>query len=245
MFKNKIALVIGGCQGIGYSSAEIFLKNNAHVIIVSNSDKIKDAESKLKIISKNIISYQNDVSSEDFVKYLCDDIEKKYGKIDIMVHCAAMNKSEKIWNISYKEWNEILNVNIGSVFLVSKYTTEIMKKKQYGKIVLVSSIAGRLRSPTAGIHYTASKAAVIGFTRQLAFELAPYKINVNCVCPGQTLTPMLEQYLTPEVKKIIEEKIPLGYIASPEQQAEVIKFLASDDSNYMTGAIVDVNGGQL
>lgn len=97
----------------------------------------------------------------------------------------------------------------------------------------------------SGIHYVTSKAAVIGFTRQLAYELAPFNINVKAICPGQTYTPMLIKNLTEESEEILKKSIPLGYIASPEQQANVILFLASDEANYMTGAIIDVNGGAI
>jgi 3-oxoacyl-[acyl-carrier protein] reductase len=120
-----------------------------------------------------------------------------------------------------------------------------MKEKKYGKIINISSIAGRFRSGFAGAHYTCAKAGVIAFTRQLAYEVAGCNINVNVLCPGQTETGMLKSFLTPKSKKKLEESIPLGYIASPLQQAKVILFLASDDSNYMTGAAIDVNGGQL
>ena len=123
--------------------------------------------------------------------------------------------------------------------------SSLYERKKYGKIINISSIAGRFRSNFAGAHYTSAKAAIIAFTRQLAYEVAGCNINVNVLCPSQTETEMLKKFLTPKSKKKLEESIPLGYIASPLQQAKVILFLASDDSSYMTGAAIDVNGGQL
>jgi NAD(P)-dependent dehydrogenase (short-subunit alcohol dehydrogenase family) len=120
-----------------------------------------------------------------------------------------------------------------------------MKEKKCGKIINVSSIAGRFRSKMAGMHYSCAKSAIITLTKQLAAEVGSYNINVNTVCPSQTKTEMLEPFLTGDAEKNLKSSIPLGYIAAPEQQAEVILFLASEQSNYMTGAIVDVNGGQL
>jgi NAD(P)-dependent dehydrogenase (short-subunit alcohol dehydrogenase family) len=120
-----------------------------------------------------------------------------------------------------------------------------MKRHRNGKIVNVSSIAGRDKSLINGIHYTTSKAAIIGFTRHLATELAPFKINVNAVCPGPTLTPFFTDYVSQENHKKIQQRVPLGYISQPEEQARVILFLASEDASYITGGIVDVNGGLL
>ena len=120
-----------------------------------------------------------------------------------------------------------------------------MKKNRYGKIVNVSSIAGRHRSLVSGIHYVSSKAGLIGFTRQLAYEVAKYNINVNVVCPSQTKTDMFSQTMTKEKEKKLIKEIPLNRIADVYEQVAPIMFLCSDESSYMTGAILDVNGGQI
>ena len=122
-----------------------------------------------------------------------------------------------------------------------------MIEKKYGKIINLSSIAGRDKSILLGVAYTTSKAAVIGFTRHIAAELGKYGINVNCVCPSQTYTPMLNNIFKNNkgLEEIVKKRNPLGYIAKPEQISEVILFLASDESNYMNGSIIDINGGVL
>ena len=126
-----------------------------------------------------------------------------------------------------------------------KSVLPIMKKNRYGKIVNVSSVAGHFRSLSAGAHYSASKAGVIGFTRQLSLEVIDYNININVVCPSQTLTPMLEDNLSSDQIKNIERLIPRKRLASVSEQANPILFLCSDAASYMNGAVVDVNGGQF
>ena len=120
-----------------------------------------------------------------------------------------------------------------------------MKSRRYGKILNVSSVAARNRSPVSGVHYVATKAAILGFTRQLSFELASFGINVNATCPGQTLTPMLEKSMSKSQLEELAKKIPLQRIATTEDQANIILFLASDFANYLAGTIIDVNGGQI
>ncbi|MCL0036165.1 SDR family oxidoreductase [Dehalococcoidia bacterium] len=243
--KGKVAIVTGASKGVGKVTGEKFSQMGATTVFVSRSGS---DETVKKLLSQNYsaISYKCDVSSEKQVRDMIAEIIEKLSKIDILVNNAAITqKNKKIEEISLEEWNSVISTNITSQFLTCKYCIPIMRKRKYGKIINVSSIAGRFRSAMSGIHYVTSKAAVIGFTRQLAYELAPFNINVNTICPGQTYTPMLIKNLTKESEEILKKSIPLGYIASPEQQANVILFLASDEANYMTGAVIDVNGGQL
>lgn len=224
-FKDKVAVVTGAGSGIGKKTAEMFRQFGAKTVSVSKGNY--------------------DVSDEEQVKKMVQETMARFGTIDILVNCAAVNQPGKIEDISLKDWEYVLKNNLTSQFLCCKYVVPIMKKKQYGKIVNISSIAGRFRSPSAGIHYVASKAAVIGFTRQLAYELSGYGVNVNAVCPGQTDTPMLRAMLKPGDEEKLKQAIPLGRIALPEEQANIILFLASDAAQYINGAIIDVNGGQL
>jgi len=224
-FKDKVAIVTGASSGIGKKTAEMFRQAGAKTISVSRENY--------------------DVSDEEQVKKMVDKTIDQFGTIDILVNCAAVNQSGKIGDLSLKDWEYVLKNNLTSQFLCCKYVAPIMKKKQYGKIINISSIAGRFRSALSGIHYVTSKAAVIGFTRQLAYELSGYHINVNVVCPGQTDTPMLKASLKPGDEEKLRQIIPLGRVALPEEQANVILFLASDAAQYITGAIIDVNGGQL
>ena len=185
------------------------------------------------------------MSKEKDVKNVFKHIKTKFKKIDIVVNSAGISQNRQHFEISLKDWYLTIDNNITNTFLVTNYAIELMKKRRYGKIVNVSSIAGRNRSKLAGVHYSMSKSAVITLTRQIGAEVAPYGINVNCLCPSQTETDMLKPFLTPKNKKMLSNIIPIGRVAKPKEQAKVILFLASDDANYMVGSIVDVNGGQI
>ena len=167
----------------------------------------------------------------------------QFKKIDFLINVVGINYTKKIEEIELSEWEEVIKTNLTSIFYVTKQC--ISKMDQGSRIVNVSSIAGRNRSLVSGVHYTSSKSGLIGFTRQLAFELGPKDINVNCVCPSQTLTQMLEESMTKEEQKKLSDDIPLKRLATVDDQVGPIIFLCSELSNYLTGAVIDVNGGQI
>ncbi|HZX20338.1 MAG TPA: SDR family NAD(P)-dependent oxidoreductase [archaeon] len=241
---ERIVIVTGASKGIGEATAEKFARNQDITYFVSRSG----SEKKCKLLKGkgfNAYSYKCDLSNENQVRRMVKFIVKKHSRADVLVNCAGIVEPGKVDEISLKEWNFIINNNLTNAFLMCKYLAPFMKKHNYGKIISVSSIAGRSNSKFAGVHYVSAKAALIGLTRQLAYELGPHKINVNCVAPGQTRTEMLKSVLTPEKEEALKKVIPLGYIAEPMQIANVIFFLASDEANYINGATIDVNGGQL
>ena len=217
--KNKIVVVVGGSKGIGLGVVNEF----------------KEQQAKVYSISRN----NCDISSiESIDKYF-----KQFNKIDILINNAAINYCKSIEEISIKEWNEVIDVNLTSYFYIIKKCIPLMKKGS--KIVNVSSIAGRNKSLVSGVHYTSTKAGLIGLTRQLAQELGPKGININCICPSQTLTPMLERSMTNKQLNTLENTIPLRRIAQISEIVKPILFLCSDDASYIHGACLDVNGGQL
>ncbi len=219
-FTDKTVLIVGGSRGIGKSLAEEFVLSNADV---------------------EIISKQNcDISKKKHIDKYFSLLKKD---IDILVNVAAINYAKKIEDISYDEWDKVISTNITSYFYIIKKT--INRMKNGGRIVNVSSIAGRNRSLVSGVHYTSSKAAIIGLTRQLAFELGERKINVNAVCPSQTLTEMLTDSMTELEIQQLSKNIPLKRIATISEQVYPILFLCSSEASYITGAVLDVNGGQL
>lgn len=246
-FKNKSVIITGGGSGIGKAAALCFAREGANVAICGRNTNVIKASGDLKMRypGQKFIPFVGDASDEGDVIRLVKDALSKFGKIDILVNCAGVSEGGRVEDITLQNWCYVIENNLTNCFLTCKHVLPHMKKRRHGKIVNVSSVAGRFRSTLAGAHYTSAKAAVIAFTRQLAFEAARHNINVNAICPSQTDTPMLRKFLTPEKRRGLEESIPLGYIASPKQQAKVILFLASEDSDYMTGAIVDVNGGLL
>ncbi|NMF59275.1 SDR family NAD(P)-dependent oxidoreductase [Pseudanabaena yagii] len=243
-FKGKVAIITGASSGIGQAVAEAIANYGAHTIFISRSGA-EAITSQLNAAGKSALSLPCDVTDETQVKQAIASVFERYGRIDILINNAAINQIAKIEDISLEDWNRVIATNLTSLFLCCKYAVPIMKQQRSGNIINVSSIAGHFRSKISGIHYVASKAGVVGFTRQLAYELAPFQINVNAICPSQTYTPMLAATLPPEAEQKLIDSIPLGRIASMEEQVNVILFLASHLSSYMTGAIVDVNGGQF
>lgn len=219
MFMNRNVVVVGGTTGIGKSLTQRFAGLGDHVFPIGRENcDITD--------QKQIDRYFNSLD-----------------RIDILINNAAINYCKKIEDICLDEWNKVIATNLTSFFYIIKKC--IPKMKSGSKIVNVSSIAGRNRSLVSGVHYTSSKAGLIGLTRQLALELGPLGININCVCPSQTLTPMLERSMRKEQIEELERKIPLRRIATVEEVVAPIIFLCSDEASYIHGACIDINGGQL
>ena len=245
-FDKKIVLITGGSKGIGYATAAEFLKLGAYVYICSrNLSTVNKAKDKLLRISNNISYLVGNLSKEKFVKKVFKTIIKNHKRIDIVVNCAGFSEAKKHEDISLENWYSMFDNNVTNTFLVSKEAIKFMKLKKFGKIINVSSIAGRNRSKLAGVHYSLSKSAIITLTRQMASEVASYGININCIAPSQTETDMLKPFLNKKKRIELIKNIPIGRLAKPIEQANIILFLASENSNYMIGSIIDVNGGQI
>ena len=242
-FKGKVSVVTGAGSGIGKEVSIKLSELGSTVILIGRSKKVTDLEKKIK--KKNVASHICDLSDEQSVKNLYKKIIKKYKKIDILINSAGVTASGNIDNTTSEDWQMINDNNGLNTFLCCKYFSKNMKKNKRGKIVNISSIAGRFRGRTSGLHYAYAKSGLIGFTRQLGAELAKWNINVNCFCPSQTMTSMLKSLITPAIKKELEQTIPLRRIATPQEQANVILFLVSEMSDYIAGAAIDSNGGQF
>lgn len=245
-FAGKTVFITGGASGIGLATAKEFLLEGAYVIINSrNKDRFSEISNEISIAGSKFEFLQGDMSKETEVNDAFKYIEKKFSKLDIVVNSAGISQNRKYNEITMHDWTLTFDNNVTNTFLVSVKAVELMKINNYGKIINVSSVAGRNRSKLAGLHYSLSKSAVITLTRQLGAEVAKYGINVNCLAPSQTSTEMLKPFLTEENLKMLSTTIPIGRVAEPVEQAKVILFLASDDAKYMVGSIVDVNGGQI
>ena len=232
-FSQKNVLIVGGSKGFGAALVSRFIKSNASVYYISRNPHSKNEG----------VHIQVDLSDTEALLLALKEIEKMH--IDIVVNCAAINYAKKHDDIDIYEWEEVLRVNISSIFLICNAVLPLMKKNNYGKIVNVSSIAGRHRSIVSGIHYVTSKAALIGYTRQLAYEVGKWDINVNVVCPSQTKTAMYHATMTKDKEKKLLNSIPIKRIGTVSEQIAPIMFLCSDDSSYMTGSVMDINGGQI
>ncbi len=245
--RDQVALITGAREGIGLAIGRELGMQGATVVLISRGVGVRQAAQKLASEGLTVCGMEADVSDPDAVKALVADCLDRFNRVDILVNNAGVGGGGPIEEISIEEWNEVFRNNLTTVFLCSKHVFPAMKQQRSGTIVNISSVAGRFRSSVAGVHYTASKAAIIGFTRQLALEGAPLGIRVNAIAPAQTDTEMLREGLAKTNKTVedIARQIPLGYIARPEQIASVCAFLCSEDSSYMTGAIVDVNGGTI
>lgn len=230
-FKDKVVIVFGGSRGIGKEVCRQFYNSGAKVYCVSRTGIDVDGIENLFC----------DISKEEEINFLLD----KFKKIDYIINVAGTNLCEKIENIESSEWDRLMDINLKSFFLICKRSIPIMKKNHYGRIVNVSSIAGRHKSIVSGTHYTSSKYGIIGLTKQLSHEVAKYNILVNCVCPSQTRTEMLEESMTVDQIKSLEKNIPIGRISETREQALPILFLCSNAASYITGACLDVNGGQF
>jgi len=249
-FRGKIVLVTGAGRGVGKAIATGFSQEGATVAI--NDIDFKAADSLAQQITRtgaSGIPLIADVSKSDEVEAMISRVIDDYGRIDILVNNAAVfAESVPILELEENEWDRVMNTNLKGVFNCSKAVIKHMVKQKSGKIINVSSFAGKtgrvvyskLGDPTKA-HYCVSKACIISLTKSLAFELAPHNINVNAVAPGSIATEATDE----EKKKIIAPLVPLDRTGTSEDVAAAVLFLASSEASFITGEILDVNGGTL
>lgn len=245
ILKKKNALVTGGSRGIGRAIAIELSKQGANVIITYNSSKEK-AKEVIKEIEKNGVkglAIKANVSSEEDVKNMMKTIKSQFDSIDVLVNNAGVTKDNLLVRMKSEDWDEVINTNLKGVYLCTKAVARGMIKKRYGKIVNVASVVGISGNAGQG-NYSASKAGVIGFTKSIAKELGSRGINVNGVAPGFVETDMTE-VLSEDIKEQSLKMIPLKRFAKPEDIANVVVFLCSEKANYITGQIINVDGGML
>lgn len=234
----KTVLITGASRGIGAATAEIFADNGYNVIINYN----KNHERAKQIASKtggNLI--QADVSDIAQTEKMIDSIISEYGKIDVLVNNAGISVTGTFDSISDEDARRLFDVNIFGTFNCTKLVLPHMLRRKYGKIINVSSMWGQVGA-SCEVHYSASKAAVIGFTKALAKEVGPSGITVNCVSPGFISTDMTACYTKEEVNAICEE-IPVGRTGNPYEVAQAVFYLASEQASYITGQVLGINGG--
>ncbi len=245
--EGRIALVTGSGRGIGRAIAILLAKNGADVAVNYFSQK-EDAlmtVEDIKRFGRQSFAIKADISKSTDVKAMFRQVLDEFGTLDILVNNAGGGLSAMVEDISEEEWDHILGINLNGVFHCCKEAIPIMKGKRYGKIVTVASTAGIRISYLAGAHYTASKYAVIGFTRHLAYELAPHGINVNAICPGLVLTPLVIESTSERALEKIRKTIPSGKMSTPEDQANAVLFLVSEKSKSIVGETLAIDGGSL
>lgn len=244
--KNKNVLVSGGSRGIGKACVELFLNAGANVAFT-----FQLAEDQAKKISDSFFGssklnyYKMNLNEPAAIEKSLTTILNDFGNIDILVNNGGIWKEAAIDEMTLEQWNETMNINLTSTYLLTKFVVPGMKKNNYGRIINIASTAGQ-RGEAFHSHYAASKGGMISLTKSLASELGKHNITVNCVAPGWVITDMTTDSLDDEAtyKKVLGD-IPLNKIAKPEEIAGPVLFLASELASHITGEILNVNGGSV
>jgi len=240
--KGKVCIVTGGARGIGFAIATCLADYGANVIVADiNEEGAKKAAGMLK---GNSMGIAVDLSSVAQIEKAVNEIAQKYGRIDALVNNAGILYTTQIEDITEEEWDRIMSVNLKSAFFASQKVLKYMKQQKFGRIINISSLAGRNGGFETGCGYSASKAGMIGMSRNIARKMAPYGITVNVVAPGTTESELSKQF-SEEAMESILAKIPVRRLGKPEDIGQMVAFLASDFSGFITGAVVDVNGGMF
>jgi 3-oxoacyl-[acyl-carrier protein] reductase len=243
--KDRVAIVTGAARGIGKAIAWTFAREGAKLALVDvEKEKLETLQEQIRGQGSEALALSCDVSKAFQVKQMVDHVKRTYGRIDILVNNAGIIRRGTIESVTEEDWDRVMEVNLKGPFNCSKAVVETMKGQGYGRIVNVSSIAGKMGDITSAPGYGPSKAGLDALTKTLARQLAAYGIHVNGVAPHAIETEMSAEW-PPEKRKAIVDAIPLKRLGKPEDVAEAVLFLASDTAAFITGEIIDVNGGFL
>ncbi|MBZ1351888.1 3-oxoacyl-ACP reductase [Alcaligenaceae bacterium LF4-65] len=242
---QRIALVTGAAKGIGLATSQKLIAAGCKVVMV---DRLPLDLGKLGISSANALAFSGDVSDTAFLSRLKEQIEARLGTVSILVNNAGISpkrsdgRSSGILEVTLDEWSKVLLINLTTVMQLSQLFLPGMQAQKFGRIVSLSSLAGRSKSIVAGPSYMASKAGVLGLMRAIASEMGPHGITANCVAPGRILTDMAMQ-AGEEVNRRYAEQIPVRRLGTAEEVADAITFLCAESSGFINGATIDINGG--
>lgn len=243
--QGKIALVTGAGRGIGKAIALTLAKEGADVAVNDVDGANADVTaSEVQRLGRKSIAISADVSKENEVQEMVARIVREWGGIDILVSNAGIGNQVLVEDMSAEDWHRVMGVNLDGPFYCSKAVIPSMKNRGGGKIIIISSLAARKMSIGNCAAYTASKSGLLGFVRHLAFEIGPYKINVNAILPGLTITPMVVGSATHESVQAYKDRFPLRDVNTPEDIANAVLFLASSMSRTVTGTTIDVDAGE-
>lgn len=243
MLRNQVAVVTGGSRGIGRAIALKLAEQGASVVVnyTSNSQAADDVVETIEKMGSKALAVKADVSNAEDIKNLIKTTESELGKIQILINNAGITRDGLLIRMKEEEWDDVLNINLKGVFLATKMIGKTMLKQKQGSIVNVTSVVG-LMGNAGQANYAASKAGVIGFTKSVAKEFASRNINVNAVAPGFIQSDMTDK-LGEEVIENYMDAIPLGRLGVADDVANLVSFLVSDASNYITGQTIQVDGG--
>ena len=245
LLEGKTAIITGGSRGIGKAIVEKFVKQGANVAFTysSSSDAAKAIENKLSTNNVKVKSYKSDASNFEEAQLLAASVLEEFGSIDILINNAGITKDNLLMRMSEEDFDRVIQVNLKSVFNMTKAVQRTMLKQRKGSIINMSSVIG-VKGNAGQSNYAASKAGIIGFTKSMAIELGSRNIRSNAIAPGFIITEMTEE-LGKETIKQYFEAIPLKRGGTPEEIANTCVFLGSDMSSYLTGQVLNVDGGML
>ena len=249
---GKVAIVTGAWRGIGAATARVLAQHGAQVVLTDLADGVHETAEKNRKDGLNAVAFKMDVTRTDQVSQVVREVLSKFRRIDILVNNAGTYPRGNIVEMSDEFLRQMFDVNVFGMFRCARAVLPAMMKQRYGKIVNMSSVTGSMVADASGgqTAYAATKAAVSGFTVALALEVAQYSINVNCICPGHIDTPGgREQTSKPgypdESMEALGRTIPLCRLGTPEEVGELVAFLASDESSYLTGTHIVIDGGNI
>jgi NAD(P)-dependent dehydrogenase (short-subunit alcohol dehydrogenase family) len=249
-FDGKVAIVTGSSDGIGKAAALLFAREGGQVVLNARGmERLEAAQAAVQAVGKPPVVVAGTVTDPAVVERLAGETLRQFGRIDILVNNAGGGTNLRfLEEVTEEDWDYTVGSNLKSAFLCCKAVAPAMQRQRSGRIVNVSSVAGRNVSRLSGPQYSSAKAGLLGLTRHLAQDLGPFGITVNAVAPGPTLVDRVAKKwaLRPDDDRArILANIPLGRLGKPEEVATVIAFLASDDAAYVTGVTIDVNGGSF
>ncbi|MDT8860729.1 SDR family oxidoreductase [Alkalihalobacillus sp. MEB130] len=241
---GRVAIVTGAAQGLGYEIAKELLHEGKKVVFVDiNKEDLMQIETSLTDNEKNrVIFVSIDVSNVDEIQYCVNHVIEKWGRIDILVNNVGVRTETTIEDMDLEEWNRVLSINLTGTFFFSQAVIKVMKEQQWGRIINMSSFAGQAGPLTSGAHYSASKAGQLALTKVFARSLANDGITVNAITPAAIQTPEMDKIPTDKLANMIKA-IPVGRVGQSEEVAKLVNYLCSDNSGYITGSTVDINGG--
>lgn len=242
--KDKVALITGGARGIGQAIAVTFAREGAEIVVADvNLEIARKTALEIEGLGRKALALEMDVTNYEKVEEGINKILDKMGKVDILVNNAGITKDNLLLRMSQADWDAVINVNLKGTFNCIKAVTRPMVKQRSGRIISIASIIGLMGNPGQA-NYAASKAGIIALTKTVAKELASRNINANAVAPGFIQTEMTAK-LPDDIKKKMLEAIPLARLGTPQDVANTCLFLASDDSSYITGQVITIDGGMV